>query len=242
MKLKTAMTYRFIYQLKSLGIFYLYFVLFTLIFPAMALFVAGGTLSSQSDLMFPAIIFAFIVALIGIQTDFKFFIQNAMNRLHILLTNILTNFVISNIIALTMLLFYQVFKSIALANFHYMFLLIDQYNPKQPGFYYGFLLAFIFFATTLGALCGLFFDRFSTVVRLIIGAGVILLPFLFGTIFTSLSHAARQEVVTALGHLIGISDKGLNAAPLLMTILVLTVINIIIIYLMNHRRELRRIS
>lgn len=242
MKLKTAMIYRLRYQLKSLGIFHLYLILFAIIIPGIVTYVAGGNVSGETDLTIPGFVFALILAQIGIRTDFKFFIQNGMNRLHIFLSNVFSNFVVSNVIAITMLVFYSIFRAFSLNFQNFRLLLLEQYLPKPSILSYILLVVIIFLGATLGVLLGLFLDRFSSANRLVIGAGVIMLPILIFTLIGSLSDHAKNQLLTTLCHILGITDQGLKVVPLVITLLVLIGINTGISYLMNYRRVLKRMS
>lgn len=242
MKLKTAMIYRLRYQLKSLGIFYLYLILFAIVIPGFVIYIAGGKVSGESDLTIPGFVFALILAQIGIRTDFKFFIQNGMNRFNIFLSNIFSNFVVSNVIAITMLVFYNLMKVFHLNFQEFRLLLLEQYLPKPSVLSYILLVVIIFLGATLGVLLGLFLDRFSSANRLVIGAGVIMLPILLFTLIGSLSDHARNQLFTTLCHILGLTEHGLKVIPLLITLLVLIGINTGISYLMNYRRVLKRMS
>lgn len=242
MKLKTAMIYRLRYQLKSLSIFYLYLILFAIIIPGLVTYAAGGHVSGQSDLTIPGFVFALILANIGIRTDFKFFIQNGMNRFNIFLSNIFSNFVVSNVIAITMLVFYNLMKVFHLNFQEFRLLLLEQYLPKPSVLSYILLVVIIFLGATLGVLLGLFLDRFSSANRLVIGAGVIMLPILIFTLIGSLSDHARNQLLTTLCHILGLTEHGLKVIPLVITLLVLIGINTGISYLMNYRRVLKRMS
>lgn len=242
MKLKAALQYRVIYQLKSLGIFYLYFIGFAVVLPGLAMFFSNTTATAESELTMPALIFAIILSVIGIRSDFKLFIQNGMNRLHIFAANLISNFVIANIIVLTMVCFRLIFKVFFSAHFDYQFMILDFYQPKTLFLQYLLLFLIIFWGMALGLVIGLFLDRFSFVTRLLIGGGILLLPILFGTIFTTLSEAGKDKVLTSLAHTLGITNNGLKVEPLMLTLFTLICLNLILSYLMNYRRELQRIA
>ena len=95
MKLKTAITYRLTYQTRSLLIYMAYFTVFACLMPLLAIFLSDTTEIVHSDIIFSAICFMFILALIGINSDFKLFIQNGLSRQNIFLANIWTNALIS---------------------------------------------------------------------------------------------------------------------------------------------------
>lgn len=240
-KLKAALQYRLRYQLKYLGVFYLYFIFFAVIMAGIAIFLFNGTDSAQSELTLPALIFAIILSVIGIHSDFKLFLQNGMNRWHIFISNVMTNFVMSHVIVLTMVFFRLMLKTFLSHHFDYMFIILDLYQPKTLLSQYLLLFLVIFWGMVLGLVVGLFFDCFSFVTRLLIGAGIILLPFLFGTVFTTLSAASQHQVLANLAHILGLSNDGLNVIPLMTTLFILIFVNLILSYFMNRHRELQRI-
>ena len=242
MKLKVAIQYRIIYQLKSLGIFYLYFIGFAVVLPGLAMFFSNTSAKAESELTLPSLIFAIILSLIGIRSDFKFFIYYGTNRLHIFVSNLISNFVIANIIVLTMACFRLIFKVFFSKHFDFQFMLLNFYQPKTLFSQYIFLFLIIFWGMALGLVIGLFLDRFSFVTRLLIGGGVLLLPILFGTIFTTMTEADKDGVVTNIAHALGITENGLKAGPLMLTLFIFICVNLVLAYLMNRRRELQRIS
>ncbi len=71
MKLKTAITYRLTYQTRSLLIYMAYFTVYACLMPLLAIFLSDTTEIVHSDIIFSAICFMFILALIGINSDFK---------------------------------------------------------------------------------------------------------------------------------------------------------------------------
>ena len=234
MKLKAALQYRMIYQLKSLGIFYLYFIGFAVVLPGLAMFFSNTSATAESELTLPALIFAIILSVIGIRSDFKLFIQNGLNRLHIFVSNLISNFVIANVIVLAMAAFRLIFKTFFSDHFDYQFMILDFYQPKTLFSQYLLLFLIIFWGMALGLVIGLFLDRFSFIVRLLIGGGVLLFPILFGTVFTTLSEAGKDNVLTNLAHTLGITENGLKAGPLMLTLFILICVNLVLAYLMNR--------
>lgn len=248
MKLKATITYRLKYQLISLGIYYLYFLGFSFVLPGITIFfISKQSINDetmvQSDLLFPAVIFMMILAIIGARSDFKLCIQNGVNRFNIFLGNLISNFIISNVIVISAFLFKVIFDLLFKNYFNYSFVIVDQYAPSNLIERYLLTLVIIFMVSSLGLLIGIFFDRFSNLVRLLIGAAVVLTPFLLGTIYSSLSSSARHQVVTGIKKMIGLDATGnLKVMPLIITFLTISLINLVITYLLNHKRELQRLN
>lgn len=149
----------------------------------------------------------------------------------------------SNVIVISAFLFKAFFDLLFKKYFNYSFVIVDQYAPTNLIERYLLTLVIIFMVSSLGLLIGIFFDRFSNLVRLLIGAAVVLTPFLLGTIYSSLSSSARYQVLASIKNSIGLGANGhLKVMPLIITILIITLINIVITYLLNHKRELQRLS
>ncbi|MCH4169219.1 MAG: hypothetical protein LKF42_08195 [Streptococcaceae bacterium] len=248
MKLKATIFYRLKYQLISLGIYYLFFLGFSFVLPGIAIFfISKGAINDeamvQSDLLLPAAIFAMILAIIGARSDFKVCIQNGVNRLNIFLGNLISNFIVSNVIVISIFLFKGIIDLLSKKYFECSIVIVDQYAPTNLIERYLLTLVIIFMVSSLGLLIGIFFDRFSNLVRLLIGAAVVLTPFLLGTIYSSLSSSARYQVLASIKNSIGLGANGhLKVMSLIITILIITLINIVITYLLNHKRELQRLS
>lgn len=246
MKLKAATIYRISYELKCLGIFYLYFFASTIIIPGIlfVLFTISDNGSNEviSDLVTPAAILILIVSLIGIKSDFKFFLQNGLNRNSIFLSTIISNFIISNCIVISTLLIKQIAGMITGGTVNFSLFIVDQYAPATFIQKYLLLLLLFLFICSIGMTVGFFLNRLSPIIQIIGGIGVLLLPFLIATIYRMLNEAQRSSVVDFCGNLLGISKNGLNSTPLMLTLLALTFVNVLISYLMNRRRELQRIS
>ncbi|MBS7578083.1 MULTISPECIES: hypothetical protein [unclassified Enterococcus] len=248
MKLKATIFYRLKYQLISLGIYYLYFLGFSFVLPGVTIFfISKQSINSetmvQSDLLFPALIFTMILAIIGARSDFKLCIQNGVSRFNIFLGNLITNFIISNVVVISAFLFKAVFDLLFKDYFNYSFVIVDQYAPTNMLARYLLTLVIIFMISSLGLLIGIFFDRFSNLIKLLIGAAVVLTPFLLGTIYSSLSSAAKHQVVTSIKNIIGLSADGqLRVMPLIITFLTISLINLVITYLLNRKRELQRLT
>ena len=161
MKLKTAITYRLTYQTRSLLIYMAYFTVFACLMPLLAIFLSDTTEIVHSDIIFSAICFMFILALIGINSDFKLFIQNGLSRQNIFLANIWTNALISVGFSGLLVLIQKLFDRPLISNFRFEIFLVDLYS-KSAFFPSWFLLFFfLFFASTIGVVIGTFNELFS---------------------------------------------------------------------------------
>lgn len=242
MRLKTAITYRLRYQVQSLSIFFAFYFLFGILFPLIGLFMANSTGVIQSDALFPALIYMFILALIGNNTDFKLFIQNGFSRRKIWIVNLLSNMILSvvysGIVCLVVLFFDQIFRS----DFLLSLTVINQYT--NDNFFKNWFIFFVLLllASSLGLLVGTFNDRFTGLKKLILIVILLIIPIILVVSFQLSGVAAREQFFHFMQTIVGYSANGLAMAPLVMTLMVWVVINSCLAYLLNHHREIKRVN
>ncbi|MCT1184174.1 ABC transporter permease, partial [Lactococcus lactis] len=75
MKFQVATRYILIHQLISLGIFFIWWILFGILFPVFGLYVSGSNDPVSSDVLIPIVFFSIIISFLSMNSDFKFFIQ-----------------------------------------------------------------------------------------------------------------------------------------------------------------------
>lgn len=80
MKFKTALQYRVIYQVRSLAIYFGFYALFGILFPLIGLLFSNDVNTVSSDAVIPCLVFMGILSFLGVNTDFKLFIQNGLSR------------------------------------------------------------------------------------------------------------------------------------------------------------------
>ncbi|MEG0254996.1 hypothetical protein, partial [Vagococcus sp.] len=155
MKLSTAIKYKFKYQMKSVAFFFGYFLLFAVVFPLIGMIFAGTDTTVNSDTLFASMVFMVIIAFIGINTDFKLFIQNGMSRNNIFLASLITNSILSFIFTIILLAINFFGNSLLLSNLKLTLFITRYYSTNN------FLLLFILllFASSIGSLFGIFNDR-----------------------------------------------------------------------------------
>ncbi|ARE20183.1 hypothetical protein [Lactococcus lactis] len=83
MKFQVATRYILIHQLISLGIFFIWWILFGILFPVFGLYVSGSTEPVSSDVLIPIVFFSIIISFLSMNSDFKFFIQCGLKRFSI---------------------------------------------------------------------------------------------------------------------------------------------------------------
>lgn len=243
MKLSTAISYRFKYQMKSGAFFFGYFLLFSVGMPLFALLFSNSTNSNiNSDALFASMIFMFILAFIGVSSDFKLFIQNGMSRFNIFLSSIISNFILSLCLSTTVFIVRSVINNVLNVNFKLTIFFVEFYTKDNS--FNGFVLMVIFFllASSLGSLTGTFNDRVSNFMKLFIIATLVLIPTVFMLILNISSMEFRLNVLEFIQTILGIDANGFNPLPLALTLLSLYLIFSIITYLMNIHREIKRVN
>lgn len=80
MKFKTALQYRVIYQVRSLAIYFGFYALFGILFPLIGLLFSNDVNTVSSDAVIPLSGFYGDTIILGVNTDFKLFIQNGLSR------------------------------------------------------------------------------------------------------------------------------------------------------------------
>ena len=184
----------------------------------------------------------FILALIGINSDFKLFIQNGLSRQNIFLANIWTNALISVGFSGLLVLIQKLFDRPLISNFRFEIFLVDLYS-KSAFFPSWFLLFFfLFFASTIGVVIGTFNELFSGIQKILILLALIMIPTLVGLLFQTIDKQITMNILDFLKEILGISSTGLNIWPLVGTLLVLITINLLLSFLMNQKREIKRIN
>lgn len=242
MKLSTAFTYRLKYQIKSLGFFFGYFFLFAIIFPLIGIIFAGVDTQVNSDALFASFVFIFIIAMFGVGADFKLFIQNGMSRQNIFFSYLISNVTISALLASILIIFKVIANDFFTQNFKITLFLSDVYASDNPWISFIFLFLFFMFGASLASVAGTFHDRVTGYKKLIVLATLVIIPVIFGLLLQLGGHSFRINVLTFFMNILGISSQGYDIIPVSITLMFLIVSLSIITYLMNYKREIRRIN
>ena len=104
------------------------------------------------------------------------------------------------------------------------------------------LFFFLFFASTIGVVIGTFNELFSGIKKILILLALIMIPTLVGLLFQTIDKQITMNILDSLKEILGISSTGLNIWPLVGTLLVLITINLLLSFLMNQKREIKRIN
>ncbi len=242
MKLSTAFSYRMKYQMKSLAFFFSYFTFFAILFPIIGILFAGTDTTVNSDAMFASSIFIFIIAYIGVSSDFKLFIQNGMSRSNIFLSYLISNVTISAFLASVLIVFKLIANDFFTQKLNITLFFADAYAQDNHWKSLLFLFLFFLFSASLASVVGTFIDRVTGFKRLVVIATVIIVPFVIGLLLQMGGPNFRSSVFSFLKKILGISATGLDILPVAITLLVLITLFSIITYLLNYNREIRRIN
>lgn len=242
MKLSTAISYRFKYQIKSSCIFLVYFLVFAVGFPLIGVYFSSTNNTVSTDALIPGIIFMIILAFFGISTDFKLFIQNGMSRLNIFLSSLISNAILATVFSIILMLFTFIAGKILPQNFHVTIFLIDIYTKNNFLLSFLFLFTLLLFASAIGSVAGTFNDRVTGLKKLIILGLIVIIPILISIIIQIISPELKASLLTLLKSMIGLSENGLNATPFILTLFFIFLALSIITYLMNINREIKRVN
>lgn len=241
MKLQTAIIYRLTYQIKSMLIYLGFFFLFACLIPIAAIFISGTNETVKSDILFSGMIFMAVLSFIGINSDFKLFLQNGVSRKNNFLANLITNTFLAFGFALVMKMIEKIFALPLIPGFQFRIFLVEDYTEK---FIPSFLLLFflLLFGSTIGLVFGVINDRFLGTKKLLILLTLLMVPVLLGLFAQIIGNALKMKILDFLKAIVGVTNKGMEAAPLVRTLIVICFINTFITYIMNRKREIKRIN
>lgn len=245
MKLTTALKYRLKYIAISGSIYFGFFVAFAIIFPLLGVIAIGGSQEEVfSDLLFSPLIYGFIMAFIGVNSDFKLFIQNGVSRKTIFITNIISNLIQSFGLAAICLLLKKIVDSLPLfENFTLSTFFLDVYsdgNLFKTLFIFTWIL---FFGTSIALLAGTFNDRVQGMKKIVIILLLIMIPTGLLTLFPIASGTMLSPWVETFVKLaFGFQNGAFHLLPVTISLLVGMIICLGITYLLNVRREVRRLN
>lgn len=242
MKLSAAFSYRLKYQMKSLGFFFGYFFLFAIVFPLIGILFAGVNTQVNSDVLFASFVFIFIIALFGVSSDFKLFIQNGMSRQNIFLSYLISNVTISALMASILIIFKMIANDFLTHNFKITLFLSDLYGSDNSWISFIFLFLFFMFGASLASVVGTFNDRVTGYKKMLVLATLVIIPVIFGLLLQLGGHVFRLNVLTFFKNILGINSTGYHIVPVSITLTTLIVFLSIITYLMNYKREIRRVN
>lgn len=242
MKLSTAIKYRFKYQMKAVVFFFGYFLIFAVIFPLIGIAVTNTSGTISSDTFFAPIFFMIIMAFIGINTDFKLFIQNGMSRNNIFLASLITNFVLSFFFSITLLIIRYLSEQVFTGTLRMTMIVVEPYAKGNTLSAFFLIFIFLLFASSIGSLFGIFNDRVTGFKKLFVLATLILVPILISLLVKISTPTFKTNLLNLAQKAIGFSSGSFHALNLMITLSIFFIVFSIITYLMNYHREIKRIN
>ena len=242
MKLSAAVSYRFKYQIKALAFYFSYFFVLAIVFPLIGIFFAGSSTVVSTDALFSSFIFICILSFIGVSTDFKLFIQNGMSRNNIFLSSLISNASMSFFLAGILIVFKSITNDLLIKSLRVSLFFSDIYTKDNGWQAFIFLFLFFLLGCSVASAFGTFNDRVQGFKKLAILATLVIIPILFGLVLQIAGPTFKNSVWTFVKNALGITSNGLNVFSVIITMIVLILILSIITFLMNYKREIKRIN
>lgn len=242
MKLSTAIKYRFKYQMKSALFFFGYFLLFAIAFPLIGMFVSGTDSNVSSDMLFASMVFMVILSFIGVSSDFKLFIQNGMSRNNIFLSSLISNATLSVIITCILLAIKHIGNGLLTKNLSLTLFLVDIYTKENLMISFLLLFIFLLFSSSIGSIMGIFNDRVTGYKKLFVIATLIMIPILLSLLVKIVSPDFKTSLFSFILKSLGVYPDGNKPFSLILSLFVIFIVLSIITYLMNFKREIKRIN
>lgn len=238
----------------SFGIFYGIYLFFAALLPMGITWVIDADNGNTSDLLIPSFIYVVLMCVAGAGSDFKLFIQNGFSRTRLFCITLAVNTVVSVIAAGLSTLAAFLINSSSPSHFTLHIFVADWYSNgtfSETLSHYGlaFLVAaaLLIFASTIGLTVGLFLDRVSSgTTKLVVIALIVAVPFLLLMLVRILPAQVSDPLINffaaSFGVEFGASGITLHAGPFIGTLLVVSVVLAVVAYLLNRRREVRRVN
>lgn len=241
MRYKTAVEYRLLKQIISLGIFFLWWILFGIAFPVIGILVSGTMTNLSADISIPIIIFSIIISFIGGGSDFKFFIQNGLSRFNIFLVN-LTSITITSLMTSVLVFF---LSKISFESLDLSVMIISKGFYYNDNLFVNILLLFVlfFFCSSLGLLIGTLNDMLTGLKKIIVLLLAMSIPIVAAILIQLGGKKVQMHVIDILKYILGYSEQNtLSSIPLSITLLVLTGIIYALLLVFTQHHEIRHKS
>lgn len=256
-----SLRYTLIRQAISMAIFYVIYLAFAWGMPLLMFAIvpgaAGQVHTGQSPLFIPTMIYIVITNAIAVNSDFKLFVQFGFSRKRIFALEALRACITSVILALLTVLFEWLVPLVYVNGIHEQLQLVgiapyangtmnhmgQQYSDK---YLMVFVLCFVAYllGSALGTAVGILLDRLGTMGKLIFVALLFAIPTGFMSFLTyGLDATNSKRFSDFLQHqVLGIQPPQFRASALIVSMLVVTAILFAVIYLLNRRREVKRVN
>lgn len=250
-----AMTYFMVHslirELYSLGIFYVIYLFCSVAIPIAMILAQGMHSMGRTDIIIPAFIYVCIFAGMSSTSDFKTQVQSGFSRLKIFGFLTMKTVTSSFLLAMATLLLVWIVPFIQISGAGVVFQELGVSLYADGGRYMDsgnlgkmFLVswALFLFAAAIGTMAGLVLEKLGGFGKLVFFAGCITVPVLLFRLYTLSS--AKDQINAFFLRILGIEWPHLafHMWPLIGTLVVLSALLLGITYLLNRRREVKRVN
>ncbi|MBL1226380.1 hypothetical protein [Enterococcus sp. BWR-S5] len=241
MKFKAAFHYRFRTQLTLIACYLVFFFVLLGILPLIVshLSTSGFHGNGSTDLVGPAMVFVLLISFNGIQSDFRFFIQNGISRLNFFLVNLLINFLVSMGVSFILVCIQKFISYNFIKNIDYHLNIVDVYARGDFSQSIVLFSLLLFLVSSFALLAAIFNDRFSTRQKVITLAILIALPIMF-SIFSQSDTASSIAFSKFFVWALGLQSSLPSISHFSVTLTILTSGIFLIAYPLNKRRIIQQ--
>lgn len=238
-------------ELYSLGIFYVIYLFCTVAIPIAMILAQGMRSTGRTDIIIPSFIYLCVFAGMSGTVDFKTQVQSSFSRLQIFAFLAIRTVTSSFLLATTTLLLVWIvpFTKVSGAGVIFQELGVSLYADGGRYMDSGnlgkmFLVSWALFlvAAAIGTMAGLVLEKLGGFGKLVFFAGCIAAPILLFQLYTLSS--AKDQINAFFLRILGIEWPHLafHMWPLIGTLVVLSAVLLGITYLLNRRREVKRVN
>ncbi|KFI71785.1 hypothetical protein BMIN_1450 [Bifidobacterium minimum] len=252
--LSAALIYQLSWRMKFLGIYLVFYLIFSIGIPlTIAVVGTGGTTDGYVDVMTPAIIFSGTVAMIGSKLDFRFLLFNGLTRTMMFLCSVIV-LVVASAATTAVVVASRLLLSVGSLPIRSGSLVADQYaagsvpTASAASALHGtgvavMTLVVFLLVMVVSSFMGVLMTRLGRRGRLTFGALVFLVPTLVGFLLSRVDTRSLLRWLRDFGEaFLGIrSDGALDFRPLSMTLLAVAFLFMALAWLVGRRRGVDRV-
>lgn len=245
------MVHSLIRELYSLGIFYVIYLFCTVAIPIAMILAQGMHSTGSTDIIIPTFIYLCIFVGISSTVDFKMQIQSGFSRLKIFaflaMRTVTSSFLLAT--ATLLLVWIVPFIQISVTGVIFQELGVSLYadggrymDSGNLGKMFLVSWALFLFAAAIGTTLGVLLEKLSGFGELVFFAGCITVPVLLFRLYTM--NSVKDQINAFFLRILGIEWPHLafHMWPLIGTLVVLSALLLGITYLLNRRREVKRVN
>ncbi|MFD1671297.1 hypothetical protein ACFQ5M_04230 [Agrilactobacillus yilanensis] len=241
MKFKTAFIYQVKRQLLSLGIFLVFWFVFTFGISFILMIVSKGDVHTTNDFTFATIAYIILLSCMMMKKDFRFFIQNGLSRGHIFLVNVLSTTLSALLLGLMTQFTLHQFTFGNGDTFRFTNIFVTIYKPSQWLISLGLIWMLLLWINSVAILVGGFLNRIRGWLRILLIIIFIISPtILVG--FVGATMPTNHQITIFVAQCVGLPNGLPNIGGLSVTLSILILINLGLTYLFNRRQPIVRID